>query len=155
MTITLRPQRVVRMRPFNRFVLLSFAASFVLAAAVLPMIPDTRSVAVWVAAASLYLLGLAASMLISAWRQRIEVDAAGMTVVPAFGRRRTVTRETIVGSRLRTGRAWDMTGYRYLDLFGRDSSETPLLSIVLDVYSRADQDYILDLAGKITGRRPR
>lgn len=155
MTITLRPNRPLHMRPLNRFVLLSIATSFVALAALLPVIPDSRGPALWVAAASGYLLLLAAFMLVSAWRQRIEVDGDCVAVVPAFGRRRSVARAAIAGARLRSGSAWDTAGGRCLELFGHDADERPLLSIVLDVYSRADQDYLLALAGEITGRRPR
>lgn len=151
MTVTVKPLKVIQLRPLNRAVLLTSAAGLAVLAAAMPLVPDARSGAGVLTAVCLYLLLLAAILVVPVWRQRVEVDASHITMTSAYGRRRTVARAAIVRSALYVGPYYDMAGYRYLDLFGDPSAPAPLLSIVLNVYTAADQAYLLALAREITG----
>ena len=153
MSVIVKPAKVLRLRPVNRALLVVAALGLAATAAALLFVSSNDGRGSLLAAPLALLVLLAGLLVTPAWRQRVEVDDDTITVTPGYGARRRIERRAVVNAVVDLSNPYDLVGWRYLRLWPGAPALSPPLTIVLDLYSPADQDYLLRLARDLTGNR--
>jgi hypothetical protein len=140
---------VLRLRPAHRAVLI-VAATFLSGVALsLPWLAEGGSHSLaWAGVA--FMLLLAWGLLVPVWRQRVQIDAHGITVTPGYGRRRHLTAEDIAWAQLQRSSAADLVGGEVLCLQPSEPRAAPVW-VHLQVFSTADQQRLIEALNVMRG----